>query len=291
MLIFCCIFQRNNSIEKRWYNICNFKPKYSNQMKKLNLTSGTIVLLLSLIIGNKSFAQSESGIDTRQLKIGAFVAPTLSWMHPTTSVSDNGEFETSSLGSKLGFTYGIMFDYNFAPNYAIVTGLQVNMTGGKVLATNLEAAANSQVRRADFSYNLNYLEIPLAIKLKSNDVSGFRFFGQAGISLGFNIAKKADYTVDFINDLGESKTGSGTKEKIKGTLAVAPIMLAMDLGIGTEYELSQNMRAYVGVFFHNGFLPDATKPGNYKMNKYDNLSFKDGNVRLNNMSLRLGVYF
>ena len=264
-------------------------------MKKLILTSSSLLLLLFAMSGSAAFAQTDdnSSVDVKRLKIGAFVAPTLSWMHPTTSQSDNGEFSAESLGSKLGFTYGIMVDYNFAPNYAIATGLQVNMTGGKMLATNLRPNnTEAQVRRADFDYTLNYFEIPLAIKLKSNDISGFRFFGQAGISLGFNLAKKANYTVEFTDDLGNMQaTATGTKEKIKGTLAIAPIMLAMDLGLGTEYELSQNMKAYVGVFFHNGFLPDATKPSNFKMSKYNNLSFQDGNTRLNNVSLRLGVYF
>lgn len=267
-------------------------------MKKLKLTSTALVIMFSLFMGTSLYAQTytteskDSKLDTRKLKIGIFVAPTLSWMHPTTSVSDAPVYSTESQGSKLGFIYGLMFDYNFAPNYAIVTGLQVNLTGGKILATKQDINPSSpEVTKADFSYNLNYLEIPLAIKLKSNTVSGFQFFGQAGISLGFNIAKKANYTVDYSDGKGNNQTATGNKEKIKGTLAIAPVMLAMELGLGTEYALSSNMKAYVGVFFHNGFLPDATKPENYEMSKFNNLTFKDGNVRLNNLSLRLGVYF
>lgn len=65
----------------------------------------------------------------------------------------------------------------------------------------------------------------------------------------------------------------------------------MNLGAGAEYDLGHNMKGYAGIFFNNGFLPDATKPNNYKLGTYGNLPFTDGNVRLNSFSLRIGIYF
>src|SRR5690606_19810113 len=92
------------------------------------------LLLASLIIPSINTAQAQN-IDTKKLRFGAFVAPNLSWMRPTAAKSDNNEFLTEGGGTKFGFTYGLMAEYRFAENYSFVTGLQINMTGGKMNVT------------------------------------------------------------------------------------------------------------------------------------------------------------
>lgn len=237
-----------------------------------------------------SFAQSMS-IDSKKFRFGVFVAPTMSWMRPTTDKTDDEKYAPTNEGSKVGFTYGLMAEYNFAENYAIVTGLQINMTGGKINSKYLgtESGKINVVQNANFNYRLNYLEIPAALKLRTDPISGFRFFGQLGLTTGFNIAKKATYSVDYYNENGTLLNSKGENEKIKGTLAIAPVMFTMNIGAGAEYPLNDKLAAYAGIFFNNGFAPDATNPNKYAMS-YDQ-SFKDGNTRLNNFALRLGLFF
>ncbi|KAA5533680.1 PorT family protein [Taibaiella lutea] len=251
----------------------------------------TSVLLLS---GNFVFAQTtsvsgSSDIDSKQIRFGVYVAPTMSWMKPTTAKTGDGSYAPKSNGSKIGFTYGVMAEYRFADNYAIVTGLQVNMTGGKIISDYQGTATTKVVTHSDFNYRLNYLEVPAALKLRTDIIAGFRFFGQLGITTGFNIAKKGTYTVDYTDDMGNKKTATGNNEKIKGTLAIAPVMFSMNIGAGLEYPLNQKLAAYGGIFFNNGFAPDATNPGKYDM-AYD-LPFQDANTRLNNFALRIGLFF
>lgn len=226
----------------------------------------------------------------KKIRFGAFIAPTLSWMRPTANKSDNGEYATSNAGSKVGFTYGLMAEYNFADNYSFVTGLQVNMAGGKIDANRDIAPSDSSyfLNSASFDYKLQYLEIPLALKMKTNEISGFKFFGQIGITPSFLIAKKANYNV-VINEFNNQTSFKDENVKLKGTLAVSPILFQMNIGVGAEYPFSDQLSGYVGIFFNNGFAPDVTNP-----NKYDlpyKASFKDGNVRLNNFALRLGLFF
>lgn len=251
------------------------------------------VAALLLLQAAPSIAQettvSGSDIDSKKFRFGVFVAPTMSWMRPTTDKTDDGQYAPKNNGSKIGFTYGLMAEYNFAENYAIVTGLQVNMAGGKIISDYLGSESASVVKKADFNYRLNYLEIPVGLKLRTDPISGFRFFGQLGLTTGFNLAKKATYTVDYTDANGKAMVSAGENEKIKGTLAIAPIMFTMNIGAGAEYPINNKLAAYAGIFFNNGFAPDATNP-----NKYDmpyGLSFKDGNTRLNNFALRLGLFF
>lgn len=236
-------------------------------------------------------------IDVSRVRFGAFIAPNVSWMKPTTSTDDEKQFNVKSNGSKIGFTYGIMADYFFAPNYGIVSGIQITSTGGKIIATEIgddpQPKRANKVVKADFNYNLQYLEIPLALKLRSDNMGGFKFFGQLGVTAGINIAKKADYTVDYYASDSTLKSKSDTKAKITGSLgAIAPVLFQMNIGAGVEMPVSYKLKFYVGLFFNNGFAPDATKPDLYdEKNLGYSGTFRDGNTRLNNLALRLGLFF
>jgi hypothetical protein len=254
-------------------------------MKKVIICAVIGVMGLQTTASN---AQSMN-IDSKKFRFGVFVAPTMSWMRPTTDKTDDNMYAPTNEGSKVGFMYGLMAEYNFQDNYAIVTGLQINMTGGKINSKYLGTDKVSTVTNANFNYRLNYLEIPVALKLRTDPISGFRFFGQLGLTTGFNLAKKATYNVDYYNDNGALLNSKGENEKIKGTLAIAPVMFTMNIGGGAEYPINNKLAAYAGIFFNNGFAPDATNPNKYSM-AYGQ-SFKDGNTRLNNFALRLGLFF
>ena len=216
-------------------------------------------------------------------------------MKPTASTDDENKFNVVSDGTKIGFTYGLMADYNFAPNYGIITGIQITQTGGKIITTNKDQAIQSdKVLKADFNYRLQYVEIPLALKLRTDDINGFRFFGQLGASIGFNIGKKADYTVSSVrSNATAAYDTSGTKIKLTGSLGhIAPIMFQMNIGAGAEYPFNNRLTAYFGLFFNNGFAPDATKPDLFDEGKLGySGSFRDANTRLNNFALRVGLFF
>ena len=243
-----------------------------------------------------TYVPRQRSIDVNRIRFGAFVAPNISWMKPTASTDDANQFNTESSGSRLGFTYGLMAEYFFAENYGIVTGLSVNSTGGKMLVTTRNPTPTaSSIKRAEFEYRLQYLDIPLALKLRTDDISGFRFFGQLGASLGFNISKKADYSVTYYDASTTERDTSGSKIKLTGSVTnIAPIMFQMNIGAGAEYPINNKLRFYVALFFNNGFAPDATNPEKFDSEKLGygkDVGFKDGNTRLNNFALRLGLFF
>jgi hypothetical protein len=260
-------------------------------MKKLFLYLGFLATSAT------SFAQDEAGgsrIDVRKLRFGAFAAPTISWMRPTTNTDDRREFNVESDGSITGFMWGLMVDYNFAPNYAIATGVQYNTTGGKILANavNTDTRADA-VQMTDFRYRLAYLEVPLHLKLRTDDLSGFRFFGQLGFTGGINIGKKADYSVDYWDENSTPRNASGEEVKLKGGIGnIAPVLLQLNVGGGAEYAIGEKLSAYFGVFFNNGFVPDATNPQDFDeaLLGYRG-EFRDGNTRLNNVSFKVGLFF
>lgn len=264
----------------------------------------TLLSALVTICALNAFAQDDGpygppppmryGIDVSRVRFGAFIAPNASWMKPTASTDDEKEYSVRSDGSKVGFTYGLMIDYSFAPNYGLVSGVQITTTGGKIIATAIDQTIGaSKVQRADFNYNLQYLEVPLNLKLRTDDLGGFKFFGQVGLTAGINIAKKADYTVDYYTADSVLKTVSDTRSKITGDFgAIAPILFSMNVGAGMEMPVAPKLRFYIGLFFNNGFAPDATRPDLYEARNLGySGKFRDANTRLNNLALRLGLFF
>ncbi|MGC4057352.1 MAG: porin family protein [Chitinophagaceae bacterium] len=259
-------------------------------MKKQKL----LTLCCALLAGFHTHAQTayapapEQAPEERlnRLRIGAVIAPGLAWMKP--SAEKDGNQTQRSAGNELSFMYGLMFDYEFAGNYAISTGLQINSTGG-IIETSNPSAAELWASKTHMNYSLQYIELPVAIKLKTDPINNFRIFGQAGLTVGFNIGKKATYEIVQKNStLGDSVYKTDVKEKLTGGIGVvAPVMFQMNLGTGIQYAVSQNVDAYIGVFFNNGFAPNATDPT--KNNKLP--KFTDGNTRMNSFSLRLGFYF
>lgn len=228
---------------------------------------------------------SSNPTDLKKIRFGVAISPNLSWMRP--SAAKDGNQTQASGGNKFGFSYGIMADYNFTENYTIATGLNVNSTGGIMTTENLMATVG-QVSKSNVNYSLQFLEIPVALKLRTDRIGKFSFFGQAGVTMAINISKKATYEVTQKTAGLDSVKKVDAKEKITGGVGnITPIMFQMNVGLGAQYAIGPKLDAYVGFFFNNGFAPNATDP-----TKIENFaSFTDGNTRLNNFSLRLGFYF
>lgn len=234
-------------------------------------------------------------VELRKARFGVYLAPTFCWMKPTANKSDDKLYLVSSDGSKTGFAWGLMLDYFFADNYGISTGFQLNYSGGKITTTLNTAVAQPPavhvVQTASMDYKVQYLEVPFGLKLRSDDLGGVRIFGQIGISAGVPLSKKVSYNVvytDTVNNVSVTKTATGENEKLRG-LGISPILLQMNVGGGLEYALTSKLSMYAGVFFNNGFVPDVTNPKDLDLGFKGN--FSDGNIRLNNIAIRVGLFF
>lgn len=244
--------------------------------------------------------EGPSGI--KSTRFGLFIAPNSSWMKPTAAKSNDGLYNVTNSGSTIGFTWGLMLDHFFDENYGIATGIQLNSTGGNITATyadpvKMTANSSNTVTEANFDYRLQYLEIPFGLKLMSDNLSGgVRVFGNVGVTAGINISKKGSYEVKYTDTSYTVPNGdlvvkdiSGDNEKLRGGLSVTPVLFQMNLGAGIEYQATDKMSFYIGLFFNNGFAPDVTNPKELKMD-YEG-TFSDGNVRLNNLALKVGLFF
>lgn len=240
-------------------------------------------------------APSEKHIDVNKLRFGAFFAPTLTWMHPASAASNDGHYRVTSKGSKTGYCWGLIAEYYFAENYGFVTGFNVDVAGGRIVSNantaKVDTTLANTVISSDLNYRLQYLEVPFALKLRSDELpkTGMRVFGQIGLTLAFNISKKASYEVTYNDAAANTQTISGNNEILKGSLSAAPVMVQLNVGAGIEYPITEKLYFFTAISFNNGFLPSAINTQNIDLGYKG--SFTNPNTRLNSFALRIGLFF
>ena len=172
--------------------------------------------------------------------------------------------DLNKYGSKLGFTYGLMGESNFASNYALTYGLQVTYRGGIL---NYESAAFS----TRTSYVLKYVELPIGIKMKTNEFNRYRYFGQFGLVPGLNLSAKTN-----------TEKGSITESNIESKANITDINMSMMIALGAEYTISGSTTFLVSLEFNNGFVDVLAK------SKDTDPEFK---AISNYVALNLGIMF
>ncbi len=200
-------------------------------MKKL------IIAAIATLLTSITYAQSES-----KLHFGLKAAPSLAWLR-----SDSPE--VSSDGSKFGFSYGLITEFNFATNYAFATGIDVTYRGGKF---KTEEKSGDTTTISKTSYSLQYIELPLTLKLKTNQVGYLTYYLQAGVAPGYNIRAKADIDYTITTGSGLSSSGESNNYDVKDNINA--FNLSMIIGGGIEYTMTGSTVLLAGIQFNNGFL-------------------------------------
>ncbi len=202
--------------------------------------------------------------DFRRVRMGIQIAPSVIWLKANSNGLDGN-------GTKLGFSYGLIFDFHFNRNYAIGTGLNVGYRGGKLTVDN-----DLLVDEYDAVYTLQYLQLPVTLKLKTNEIGYFTYFGQIGVEPGINIRGRG-------TDINNYYTSSN-KENIRSQ--INPFNVSLFIQAGLEYSLGGNASISLSPFFSNGFI-DV-----FRDKKMDYLGeLKKYDARSNVLGLSVGVMF
>lgn len=209
----------------------NINPHYKrNHFEKI--MKKTIVFLVLLLTAGPLLADDDFGF-----RFGLNASPNLSWFRTETRGYDNR-------GVDLGFSYGLIVDYEFAQNYAVTSGLNILSTGGKMRYRYLHEGVDTHKRR---DYNLRYLELPLGLKLRTDEMGFMTYYGQFGLGFGFNIRAKADDRIY----LEEDSTLRFSEVDISDETRF--LRASLIIGAGAEYSLGGRTSLLGGITFHNSF--------------------------------------
>lgn len=173
-------------------------------------------------------------------------------------------------GISLGFSYGLIGDFNFAENYSFATGVTVTTINGKSteLVDMLSSSAVPQPKvEQKNKYMMQYIEIPLTVKLKTVAVNGRRWYGQFGLSNDFRIGARMD--------VGEAP-GYTPAHNIEANDLTNFYRAGLIIGGGAEIDLSGKTSLLIGLTYNNGFT---------------NISSLDKNIKNHFVGLNFGVFF
>lgn len=195
---------------------------------------------------------SQAQIDADRVQLGFTLTPNIGWLQFN---DDNAG--TSSDGARIGFSYGVLGDFSVAQNqnYYFSTAFTVTSVNGKAEITDETGTSNAV-------YKLQYIEIPLTLKLKSNQKESGRFYGQFGLGTGVKIGAK--------RDLGAGNDDVNISKQINN------VRLSLIAGGGAEWQLDRNMALLTGLTFNNGFT---------------DIFDGSGNARSSYVAFNLGIFF
>jgi hypothetical protein len=209
-----------------------------------------------------------------QVEIGLKVSPSISYLR-TDSPSGTA---FSSESSKFSFGGGIFMDYFFGENYAFNTGLFLTGKGGTISYNDMVVGAvgTNQVR-VQQKIAMQYLELPLTVKLFTNEVApDTRIYFQVGGSIAVPVQVRID---------GEKYyTDIRTRETSSAGSHVFDIDANLIGGFGAEYQLGQSTKFLAGLSYHHGLIDTDRYFENTR--KFDSV-----NIKNSVFSLDLGLKF
>lgn len=199
---------------------------------------------------------------TSRVKLNVEVDPQSAWFR-----SDEASVEHD--GAIFQVHAGLNMDFYFAENYAFVLGVGINNLGGKLLyADSTEFSSKGETLLVEpnqsVKLNLQYIDIPVGLKLKTEELGYATYFLQLGFNPMINLNAKAS-----------SEDASFDKVDVKES--IISFYLGYHVGIGVEYKLGGSTALIGGLRWSSGFT-DVT----------DN---DRANLTLNALSLHLGVLF
>jgi len=158
---------------------------------------------------------------------------------------------------------GINIRKFFSPNYAFSTGISLENAGGRLISSDTVEMkfpnfTSTVLPGKPVVYKLQYLTVPVGLKLQTNQIGYFTLFSDIGLDPKVLVGGKAD--IPSLDISGENAT-----EELR-TFNISYHIMA-----GIEYSLGGTTAVVIGLGFDNNFL-DVTKDKGNQLN--DKVSHK-----------------
>jgi len=217
-----------------------------------------------------------------ELRLGFQLSPSFSWM----STDDN---LINGNGPNLGLKLGMVGEYYFRENYAIVSGINFAFNQGGTLRHEEGGDLWPKSELSDLSlhelpdgvnlkYHIQYLEIPFGIKLRTKEFGYLRYFAEIPVfSLGFKLQARGDV----------KGTTNSDRQRENITEDVNLFNLTWGFGGGVQYTLSESTALVAGIIYRQGFT-DVTDDSALKA---DGTTREDSKGIIKSLTIRFGFLF
>jgi len=205
---------------------------------------------------------SFTALSGQSIKFSVHADPQFAWFK-------SDEDLVSPEGAIFHLQAGVLMDLFFANHYAFATGLGINNMGGNLAYTDSTTFVSKNdtlyaIPGQSLKQRLQYIDIPLGLKFKTEELGYITFFFQFGFNPMVNI-----------NAFATSEDGAFDKENVRKDTNI--FNLGYHVGAGAEYRLGGSTALVGGLRWSSG-LTDVT--GN------------DGaKITMNAISIHLGITF
>lgn len=206
----------------------------------------------------------------KSFRFGLHASPSIAWIKP-----DLQEYQNE--GTKIGFSYGVIADFHMTKNYSVSTGVDISYFGGK---TSYEdkigyyefSEDSSEIGTIKSTYSLQYLQIPLMLKMATNEIGYFTYFANVGLGTAIRLSAS-----------GEDDHNETTKTRDDLSDDIAFFRESLIIGLGAEYSIADDVSLIGTLNFNNGFTTTI---------KRDNIHLeKQGNAIANYIEFKFGIIF
>ena len=223
----------------------------------------------------------------QDVRFGFQLSPAFSWMSANTN-------KINSSGTNLGLKLGMVGEFYFQENYAVTSGLGFFFnTGGTLLHeragdfwvnSELPESCRSATKSSTMTklkYNLQYVEIPLGLKMRTREFGYIRYFIEPHLGFGFRTQANGDITSE----------GEACKDlNIQSDVNLLNLFWGINGGI--EYSISESTSLVGGAGLQFGFA-DATKDDDtvFLENNPNNPAAEKSKGAIRAFVIKLGVIF
>ena len=236
-----------------------------------------VILFATAISSTSLVAQDETGV-----RFGLKLSPNMGF-----ATSETKELDADGAG--LGYTFGLLteFPVGTTGNYRFATGINLNNIIAKWkqdFKYQSEINGETKTKELNTDAKLQYLEIPITVRLMTNEIGYMRYYAQVGFGAAFNVRAKADMVVpNYYDAPADAYVASFEELKKEGIQSEINVFKAsLIVGGGLEYNFSGNTSLLVGVTYNNGFTNIAN---------FDVAPDKSADLRAHYLELTVGVFF
>ncbi len=236
--------------------------------------------IIALFITKAGFA--EDGDKAKNVRFGLKVTPTPTWLR------SNDTKSVDKAGMKFGFGFGLQLEFRMNRTASFVMGIGGDFLGGKQTYKNGQGyvlnsdnsyvesgnsiwtdtptgAAATQTVTGYKYYELksrtvktSYITIPVLLKLMTNDIGGMKYFGMFGGNVAVQTKFRASEELTELNYNSSTKTyetgGTTTLSDMKPAGDLIPVNVALNVGLGFEYNLSGSTSFFMSANYIRGFV-------------------------------------
>ncbi len=233
-----------------------------------------------------------------EFRFGFQASPSFSWIGTNSN-------QVNSDGVRLGFKLGVLGEYYFQENYALVGGLGFAFGQGGTLTQELPGTFWAQSEHASsesplvagtsLKHSLQFIEIPAAFKMTTRYFGSLRYYAEIPqITIGIKTQSRGalNGTIDTTMTSSMEEILDVDESKIDIKKEIAPLNISLGLGLGAEYEISESTSLVAGIFYQQGIL-DLTDDKSHLVLKdgSSTLEEEDSKGTLRAITLRIGVMF